>query len=102
MTQAQQPTGTDILWMSLYCCLQRRHCVLVGFCAKVCEAEVVVNILLLRVPVRRQTKLLRSRAEVPSLRSQQSDTAVRRGKYLRIVRFGALQLSSRLFVRHVR
>src|SRR5216684_1501717 len=88
--------------MSLYFCLQRRHCVLVGFCAKVCEAEIVINILLLWIPVRRAAKMLCCRAKVASIRSQQSDTAVRRSKYLRIVSFGALQLSYRLFVRSVR
>src|SRR5882672_722188 len=92
----------DILWVSLYFCLQRRHRVSVGFCSKICETEIVINILLLWVPARRQTKLLRRRTEVPSIRSQQTDTAVNRSKQLRIVTFSALQLSSRLFVRYVR
>jgi len=42
---------------------------LVGFCSKVGEAEVIINILLLWVPVRRQTKLLRRRTEVTPIRS---------------------------------
>src|SRR5260370_32701492 len=88
--------------MSSYFCLQRRHCVFVGFCPKVCETEVVINILLLWVPIRRQTKLLRRSTEVSSVRSQQSDTAVSRSEYLRIVGFGILELLYRLFVRYVR